>query len=81
MTNCLALTLIVDAAALDHAEALAQRFARVITDPAETDLQNGDLVLVTEEPDWTWIASNVILLPDGRAPIVRRVALVDAVAG
>jgi hypothetical protein len=79
--NCLALVMVHGADAAEHSEALAEKYGatRVITDLS--DVQNGDLLLrENDTDDLVWIASNVLLLPDNRAPIVRVIALEDALS-
>lgn len=63
-----AITLVTGPGAAEHAATLP---GRVVTDA--DDLQHGDVLV--GDTALNWIASNVILLDDGRAPIVRRVEM------
>jgi hypothetical protein len=77
--TCLAILLVHGAGAADHADTLLEHYGatRAITDVA--DAQNGDLLLREDDvEDLDWIASNVIMLSGNRAPIVRKIALEDA---
>jgi hypothetical protein len=77
--TCLAILLIHGVGAAEHADTLREHYGatRAINDVA--DAQNGDLLLREDDvEDLDWIASNVILLPGDRAPIVRKIALEDA---
>jgi hypothetical protein len=72
-----AIILVHGAGAGDHAEALVTKYGRrVVTDPDA--VEDGDLLLLDDTTSLTWAASNVLLLSDNRAPIVRAIALADA---
>lgn len=78
---CFAIILVHGEGASDHAEQLQAHYAasRAVTEL--DDLQNGDLLLRENDQDGLeWVASNVLLLEDMRAPMVRLVALDDALA-
>jgi hypothetical protein len=49
---------------------------RIITDTSS--VMNGDILLMEDPASLNWIASNAILLPGNRAPIVNKVSLQDA---
>jgi hypothetical protein len=79
--SCFAVLLVHGSGAASHGDALQAHYgvAQSVTQPEE--LQSGDMLLRDDDTTGLeWIASNVLLLPDMRAPIVRKIALADALA-
>lgn len=79
--ECFAIILVYGSGAADHAAQLQAHYGALNAHVEPQELQSGDLLL--REDDTTgleWIASNVLLLEDMRAPIVRKIALADALA-